>query len=124
MTDTKIKILFIIICILQLFYLWQYRSSFNFEILTSSFKENAGITKAVSPEIIETNEILIKNNLKEFNLSKGFRNSHYLYQRTLEFNYPIRMNDLSEYLLFLKEEQIPSACNILESGKYLKLVKC
>ena len=120
----KIKILFLAICVLQLFYLWQYRSSFKYEILINAFKENAGIIYAVSPEIIETNKILKKHNVKKFNLSKGFKSSNYLYQRTLEFNYPIRMSEISSETFFLNEEKIPETCSIIESGEYLKLTQC
>ena len=120
----KIEILFLVICIVQLFYIFHFRSGFQYEIIKNPFKENSGIHYAVSPEILETNAILKKQSIKDFNLSKGFENSNYLYQRTIEFNYPIRINKTSKYIFFINHEKIPEICKVIETGKYLKLAQC
>ena len=60
MAVRKTKILFLIICLLQLFYLFNFRSGFRYEIIKDPFNENSGITYAVSNEVIE-----LKNILKE-----------------------------------------------------------
>ena len=120
----KLGILFLIICVLQLFYIFQFRSGFQYEVIKNPFKKDSGIFYAVSPIIIETNNILKKQQVKEFNLSKIFKKSAYLYQRTIEFNYPIRMNENSKMFFFLNKENVPDNCKILESGKYLKFTQC
>ena len=120
----KLGILFLIICILQLFYIFQFRSGFQYEVIKNPFKKDSGIFYAVSPIIIETNNILKKQQVKEFNLSKIFKKSAYLYQRTIEFNYPIRMNENSKMFFFLNKENIPDNCKVLESRKYTKFVQC
>ena len=120
----KLGILFLIICVLQLFYIFQFRSGFQYEVIKNPFKKDSGIFYAVSPIIIETNNILKKQQVKEFNLSKIFKKSAYLYQRTIEFNYPIRMNENSKMFFFLNKENIPDNCKVLESRKYTKFVQC
>jgi len=120
----KLGTLFLIICILQLFYIFQFRSGFQYEVIKNPFKKDSGIFYVVSPIIIETNNILKKQQAKDFNLSEVFRKNAYLYQRTIEFNYPIRMNENSKMFFFLDKEHIPEDCKILESGKYLKFIKC
>ena len=120
----KVKILFIIICILQLFYLFYSRSSFNYEIFKNPFAEESGVVYAVSAEVIESNDILKKQNVFDFNLSEKIKKDNYFYQRFTEFNYPIRINESSKIIFFLIDESIPNDCKIIEEGKYLKLTQC
>jgi len=124
MTDKKTKILFLIICTLQLFYLFNFRSGFRYEIIRDPFNENSGISYAVSPEVIESRDILKKYEAIHFNLSKKLKNDVYFYQRSLEFNYPIRINQSSKLVFFSINEDILEKCNVVETGKYLKLTRC
>jgi len=124
MTVRKTKILFLIICTLQLFYLFNFRSGFRYEIIRDSFNENSGISYAVSPEVIESRDILKKYEAIHFNLSKKLKNDVYFYQRSLEFNYPIRINQSSKLVFFSINEDILEKCNVVETGKYLKLTRC
>ena len=124
MTAKKTKILFLIICTLQLFYLFNFRSGFRYEIIRDSFNENSGISYAVSPEVIESRDILKKYEAIHFNLSKKLKNDVYFYQRSLEFNYPIRINQSSKLVFFSINEDILEKCNVVETGKYLKLTRC
>ena len=120
----KLKFFFLIICILQLSYLFHFRSGFKYEIIKNPFNENAGISYALSSEVIEANSILKKLKMIDFNLSEGFKKDTYLYQRTIEFNYPIRINEASRLIFFLNDEDIPNTCKVVETGKYLKLTQC
>ena len=124
MTAKKTKILFLIICTLQLFYLFNFRSGFRYEIIRDSFNENSGISYAVSPEVIESRDILKKYEAIHFNLSKKLKNDVYFYQRSLEFNYPIRINQSSKLVFFSINEDILEKCNVVETGKHLKLTQC
>ena len=120
----KIRILFIIICILQLFYIFQFRSGFQYEVIKNPFKKDSGISFVVRPEIIETSNILKKHKVKDFNLSKIIKNNGYLYKKTIEFNYPIRMDENSKMFFFLNNENIPNNCKVIETGKYFKFTQC
>ena len=120
----KFKFFFIILCVIQLFYIFHFRSGFKYEIIKNPFNENAGISYALSSEVIEVNSILKKQKVTDFNLSEGLKKDTYLYQRIIEFNYPIRINESSKLIFFLNAEDIPNACKIIEIGKYLTLTQC
>ena len=124
MKSNKLKILFIIICVLQLFYLFHFRSSFKYEIIKNPFGINSGIDFALTPMVIESKKILKNQEILTFNVSESLRNDGYFYQRTIEFNYPIRLKRSSKSIFYLLEENMPDNCNILESGNYLKLTQC
>lgn len=120
----KLKFFFIILCVIQLFYIFHFRSGFKYEIIKNPFNENAGISYALSSEVIEANSILKKQKLTDFNLSEGLKKDTYLYQRIIEFNYPIRINESSKFVFFHNTEDIPNTCKVIETGKYLKLTQC
>ena len=124
MKSNKLKILFIIICVLQLFYLFHFRSSFKYEIIKNPFGINSGIDFALTPMVIESKKILKNQEILTFNVSEALRNDGYFYQRTIEFNYTIRLKRSSKSIFYLLEEKMPDNCNILESGNYLKLIQC
>ena len=120
----KYKFFFIILCVIQLFYIFHFRSGFKYEIIKNPFNENAGISYALSAEVIEANCILKKQKAIDFNLSESLKKDTYLYQRIIEFNYPIRINESSKLIFYLNTEDIPNACKIIEIEKYLTLTQC
>ena len=120
----KLKFFFIILCVIQLFYIFHFRSGFKYEIIKNPFNESSGISYALSAEVIEANSILKKQKAINFNLSESIKKNTYLYQRTIEFNYPIRINESSKLVFFLNTEDIPNTCKVIETGKYLKLTQC
>ena len=124
MVDRKIKILFLIICTLQIFYILHFRSGFRYEVIKNPFKENSGIVYALSPKVIESKDLLKKHKAIDFNLSQSLKIETYFYQRSIEFNYPIRINKTSKLIFFSSEEDIPNTCKLIETGKYLKLTQC
>ena len=120
----KFKFFFLILCVIQLFYIFHFRSGFKYEIIKNPFDENSGISHALSPEVIESKLILKKQKVIDFNLSKSLKKDTYFYQRSIEFNYPIRINEASRLIFFLNDEDIPNVCKVIETGKYLKLAQC
>ena len=120
----KLKFFFLILCIIQLFYIFHFRSGFKYEIIKNPFNESSGISYALSADVIESNSILKKQKAINFNLSESLKKDIYLYQRTIEFNYPIRINESSKLVFFLNTEDIPNTCKVIETGKYLKLTQC
>jgi len=120
----KIIFFFIIICAVQFIYIFQFRSNFNYEIIKNPFDVDSGISYSVSPEIIESRTILKNQKVLDFNLSDIIKKDDYLYQRAIEFNYPIKVNNSSEFVLFLKKEVLPDTCKIIESGEYLTFARC
>ena len=127
MTQVKIKkfkFFFIILCVIQLFYIFHFRSGFKYEIIKNPFNESSGIAYALSAEVIESNSILKKQKVIDFNLSESLKKDTYLYQRIIEFNYPIRINESSKLIFYLNTEDIPNSCKIIEIEKYLTLTQC
>ena len=120
----KTRILFIIICILQLFHIFYFRSGFRYEVIKNPFNVNSGVSFVVSSKIIEINNILKEQKASDFNLSKVISGNNYIYKKTVEFNYPIRLNKNSKNVFFIKEENIPDNCKLLKTGKYFKFTKC
>jgi hypothetical protein len=120
--NNKLLIFFFIIGIIQIFYYWNKRSNFEFEVLKNPFEKNSHINYVLPEVIIETNKILISNNIQKFNLSKNLKNDMYNYQRIIEFNYPIKFDEKSKYTLLLIEENY--ICESIFEGKLIKLQKC
>ena len=120
----KLKFFFLILCIIQLLYIFHFRSGFKYEIIKNPFSKNSGVFYALSSEIIESNNILKKHKAVDFNLSEDLRKDIYLYQRSIEFNYPIRINENSRLIFFHVDEDIPNACTVIETGEYLKFTQC
>ena len=100
----KLKILFIIICAFQLYYLFQHRSNFKYEIIKNPFHKDAGIVYALSPAVIESKEIIKNKEVLNFNLSENLIKDTYFYQRSIEFNYPVRLNKSSQFIFYNLEE--------------------
>ena len=122
--DKKIKFFFLIICILQIFYIFHFRSGFKYEILKNPFGRDTGINYALPLEVVEVRDFIIKQKVNSFNLSKDFIQDKYLYQRTIEFNYPIRIKKDSKFVFHLKNESISDSCQLIEDGNYIKLAQC
>ena len=122
MIKSKIKVIFIFICAIQFLYLFTYRSNFEYSILKNSFKKDFGGNFTVPKEVSEANKLFKKYCVKNFHLSNNIRNNTHLYQRIVEFNYPIINKNKSEFLITLKNEI--STCSIVESGKFVILLKC
>ena len=124
MMSKKLYFFFLVVCVIQLFYIFHFRSGFKFEVFKNPFNKTSGIMYAVPSEVVELNKILKKNNFNDFNLSKNFTSNTFLYQRAVEFNYPIRINKNSDNIFYLIEEKILNNCALVETGNYLKLAKC
>ena len=120
----KIKFFFLIVCVFQLAYLFHYRSDFKYEIIKNPFHKDSGIRYAVSVEILESRDLIKKNKVTNFNLSESLKKDTYFYQRSIEFNYPVRLNENSEFIFFLINENLPNNCSQIQEGSYLKLAEC
>tara|TARA_B000000460_G_scaffold159494_1_gene112909 strand:+ start:39 stop:410 length:372 start_codon:yes stop_codon:yes gene_type:complete len=120
----KLYFFFLVVCVIQLFYIFHFRSGFKFEVFKNPFNKTSGIMHAVPSEVVELNKILKKNNFNDFNLSENFTSNTFLYQRAIEFNYPVRINKNSDNIFYLIEEKILNNCVLVETGNYLKLAKC
>ena len=127
MSEKKYRILrifFLVLIFLQIFYIYQFRSGFNFEIIKNPFGKDSGIEFSLPPQVIESNRFIKKHQINNFNLSDEVKNNEALYQRIIEFNYPNKFKNDTNIFFFLKQENFPENCEILEKGEYLYLTKC
>ena len=115
-------IFFFIVGIAQILYYWSERSNFKLEILINPFNKNSYVSYFLPKTVIESKQILHFNNIKIFNLSKELKNDMYSFQRIIEFNYPIRFDEKSDFILMNVNEN--SNCKNISKGKLLKLQKC
>ena len=121
--NNKTLIFFFLFGLLQIYYLYSKRSNFDFNVLSDPFKENSYLEEVLEKPVLETKIILQANKLKKFNLSENLSNKDsYFYQRIIEYNYPIRLDENSEYTFFLKNEN--SNCKEIHKGKFIDLKKC
>jgi len=119
-----LKIFFLALFFLQIFYIYQFRSGFNFEIIKNPFAKDSGIEFSLPPQVIESSKLIKKHQINNFNLSNGIKNNEAMYQRIIEFNYPIKFKKEENIYFFLKQEDFSGECEILEKGEYLYLSKC
>ena len=120
--QNKLITFFFIIGILQIFYYWNNRSNFKFEVLKNPFKKNSHINYVMPKPIIETNKLLTSNNIKNFNLSEKLKNDMYTFQRIIEYNYPIRLDEKAKYILVYLDESF--SCQTISKGEFIELQKC
>ena len=118
----KLLIFFFIVGIAQILYYWSERSNFKLEILINPFNKNSYVSYFLPKTVMESKQILLSNNIKIFNLSKELKNDMYSFQRVIEFNYPIRFDEKSNFIIMNINEN--SNCKSISKGKLLKLQKC
>ena len=73
----KLSILFIIICFLQIFYIFHYRSGFLKEVFINSFDENVANKYAVTKEVIEIKNLINHKFKKIFGSNKKLKISKF-----------------------------------------------
>jgi len=119
----KILVFFFIFGLLQIFYLFNKRSNFNFEILKNPLKKDSYVDFVLEEPVIEAKKIIKSQNLEKFNLSKKLNDKNsYFYQRVIEYSYPSRMDTQEKYTFFMLEEV--SDCKEVFKGKFVELKKC
>ena len=73
--------------------------------------------------VIEANQILKSKNIISFNLSENIKKDMYLYQRIIEFNYPIKFSENSKFFITPFEENKKN-CEKISEKKLVSLYKC
>lgn len=122
--NKKVKFLLIIIIIFQLFYIANKKVNFKFNILINSFVPNYGPEYILTEDILELKLIANEEKLTFFNISEKLKKSDYFYQRSIEFLYPIRINENLNKIFFSKNEKIPNICKTKKKYKHFILAQC
>ena len=122
--NKKIFIFFLFICLIQLFYIFNFRSGFKYDVFKDPFSINSGVIYALPIEVIEFKKIINDKNINTFNLSKKLQKDNLVYQRIIEYSYPNRFDNSSKYFISYKDEEVENNCKLNEIFTYLKLSKC
>ena len=122
--NKKAKLLLLFVIILQLIYIANKKVNFSFDVFLNSFQPNYGPEYILTEEILELKSIVSKEEFTYFNISKKLKSDDYFYQRSVEYLYPIRLNEKFKKTFFSRNEEIPSTCNIIKKYKQLILVEC
>jgi len=122
--NKKIFFFFLFICLIQLFYIFNFRSGFKFDVFKDPFSINSGVMYALPIEAIELKKIINDKNISKFNLSKKLQKDNLIYQRIIEYTYPNRFDNLSKYFISYKNEKVDNKCKLNETFIYLKLSEC
>ena len=123
MNKKIIKYLILFTIFAQLFYISQERINFNWINLTNSFKKNYKGDLSLPKETLELAEIIEKESLNSYKLDNSFLNNQYIYQRTVEYIYPVRINKNLNESFSLKNTKDEN-CKIIKSYTNINKLKC
>ena len=123
MNKKIIKYLVLFTIFAQLFYISQERINFNWINLTNSFKKNYKGDLSLPKETVELAEIIEKESLNSYKLDNSFLNNQYIYQRTVEYIYPVRINKNLNESFSLKNTKDEN-CKIIKSYTNINKLKC
>ena len=123
MNKKIIKYLILFTIFAQLFYISQERLNFNWINLTNSFKKNYKGDLSLPKETLELAEIIEKESLNSYKLDNSFLDNQYIYQRTVEYIYPVRINNNLNESFSLKNTKNEN-CKIIKSYTNINKIKC
>ena len=123
MNKKIVKYLVLFTIFAQLFYISQERINFNWINLTNSFKKNYKGDLSLPKETVELAEIIEKESLNSYKLDNSFLNNQYIYQRTVEYIYPVRINKNLNESFSLKNTKDEN-CKIIKSYTNINKLKC
>ena len=123
MNKKIIKYLILFTIFAQLLYISQERINFNWINLTNSFKKNYKGDLSLPKETVELAEIIEKESLNSYKLDNSFLNNQYIYQRTVEYIYPVRINKNLNESFSLKNTKDEN-CKIIKSYTNINKLKC
>ena len=111
----KIKFFLIISILLQFIYIIEKKIEFEPIYLLSSFKKDFKGKLNLPRETLEIKKIITEKNIDTYNLSKKFKDNNLIYQRTVEYLYPIKIvNNQNIFFEFINE----SNDNCIIEAKY------
>jgi len=92
-------------------------------IYASPFQKDAGIIDSLPNEVISAKHIIDRNQLKTYALADFFLNDVYMYQRMVEFSYPVRVGQSNQYIGLLNGDLV-ERCILIDNEKRVALYDC
>ena len=124
----KIIYLLFIFCLAKVYYIADQNLKFSPALLVNSFKKNSGEKTSLglaANDVIASKKIFLDKNITEFQLSNEIIEKRAeIYQRMVEFNYPIKNKKNSSIFVSHKSEGIRTNCKLLSSTPNLNIYEC
>lgn len=124
----KIIYLLFIFCLAKVYYIADQNLKFSPALLVNSFKKNSGEKTSLglaANDVIASKKIFLDKSITEFQLSNEIIEKRAeIYQRMVEFNYPIKNKKNSSIFVAHKSEDIRTNCKLLSSTPSLNIYEC
>ena len=91
--------------------------------LYESFQKDTG-TRGIPSEVLNIKKILQRNTIQTFNLDVALKNNALIYQRSVEYLYPIIFDVDSKYTFSNNSSLIKSDCIIIDNENGIGLYDC
>jgi hypothetical protein len=104
---TALSILFLMLSSLR------FIDSFHYTLLSAAFKENSGARESLPAEIISLNTLIAKDHIQTFNLAGTLNDDALLYQRAVEYNYPVRLDSNAKNTFVIKGTPVDTSCKLI-----------
>ena len=124
----KIIYTLFILCLVKIYYIADRNLKFSPTLLNNSFKESAGDIKSLgdaAPDVISAKKFFLNAGISNFQLSDFIiEKNQLIYQRMIEFAYPIKVKKSSSTFISHKSEKIKLNCKIIHNTQNLNIYEC
>ena len=100
-----------------------FNGTLSGDSLYESFQKDTG-TRGIPSEVLNIKKILQRNTIQTFNLDVALKNNALIYQRSVEYLYPIIFDVDSKYTFSNNSSLIKSDCIIIDNENGIGLYDC
>ena len=100
-----------------------FNGTLSGDSLYESFQKDTG-TRGIPSEVLNIKKILQRNTIQTFNLDVALKNDVLIYQRSVEYLYPIIFDVDSKYIFSNNPSLIRSGCIIIDNENGIGLYDC
>ncbi|CAM8459984.1 hypothetical protein MCETRE41_01133 [Candidatus Methylopumilus universalis] len=100
-----------------------FNGTLSGDFLYESFQKDTG-TRGIPSEVLNIKKILQRNTIQTFNLDVALKNDALIYQRSVEYLYPIIFDVDSKYTFSNNPSLIKSDCIIIDNENEIGLYDC
>ena len=100
-----------------------FNGTLSGDSIYESFQKDTG-TRGIPSEVLNIKKILQRNTIQTFNLDVALKNNALIYQRSVEYLYPIIFDIDSKYTFSNNSSLIKSDCIIIDNENGIGLYDC
>jgi hypothetical protein len=100
-----------------------FNGTLSGDSIYESFQKDTG-TRGIPAEVLSIKKILQRNTIQTFNLDVALKNDALIYQRSVEYLYPIIFDVDSKYTFSKNTSPIRSDCIIIDNENGIGLYDC